>query len=391
MVMIYRSPPLTSEDLAVRREILDMRRELANLLRAPRRWQGGLRRTMLARALRGSNSIEGYVVAEDDAAAALDDDEPLSADQRTFAEIRGYRQAMGYVLQMASDPHFRFDTSGLRSMHFMMLAHDLSKSPGQYRTGAIYVHDERTDQHVYEGPDERHVPELMEEFAASLRADSEVDPLVRGAMAHLNLVMIHPFRDGNGRMARATQTLVLAREAIVEPAFSSIEEWLGENTEDYYRVLALTGRGSWQPRADPHLWVSFNLRAHHMQAQTVARRVDEASAIWVELDELSASHALPERVTSLLYDAVIGYRLRRLAYTKHAGVEQRTATRDLARLVEAGLLLPRGETRGRFYVAGDVLTELHRRCRERRRPLVDPYPWMRPELAKVPSDGVQPL
>jgi hypothetical protein len=69
MVMIYRSPPLTSEDLSVRGAILDMRRELAVVLRTPRRWQGGLRRTMLARALRGSNSIEGYVVGEDDAAA----------------------------------------------------------------------------------------------------------------------------------------------------------------------------------------------------------------------------------------------------------------------------------------------------------------------------------
>jgi Fic family protein len=52
-------------------------------------------------------------------------------------------------------------------------------------------------------------------------------------MAHLNLVMIHPFRDGNGRMARALATLVLTRSDIGEPEFCSIEEWLGANTEDY--------------------------------------------------------------------------------------------------------------------------------------------------------------
>jgi Fic family protein len=49
-------------------------------------------------------------------------------------------------------------------------------------------------------------------------------------MAHLNLVVIHPFRDGNGRMARALATLVLSRSDIGEPEFSSIEEWLGANT-----------------------------------------------------------------------------------------------------------------------------------------------------------------
>jgi Fic family protein len=216
--MIYASPSITSEDRDVLAQIHEMRRQLANVLRTPRRWQGGLRRTMLARAIRGSNSIEGYLVAEDDAAAALDDDNPLSADEQTWAEIRGYRQALGYVLQMAGDPHFTIDTSVLRSMHYMMLAHDLSKSPGQYRTGPIFVHDDRRELVVYEGPDAGRVPSLMGELAADLQADADIDPLVRGAMAHLNLAMIHPFRDGNGRMARALQTQGYAKITLSDRA-----------------------------------------------------------------------------------------------------------------------------------------------------------------------------
>lgn len=379
--MIYGNPDLTPEDRTVLAGIHEMRSQLAKVMRAPRRWQGGLRRTMLARAIRGSNSIEGYLVDEDDAAAALDDEAPLSADERTWAEIRGYRQALGYVLQMAGDPHFSIDTSAMRGMHYMMLAHELSKSPGQYRTGPIYVPDEKHDLVVYEGPAAGRVPALMEELAAGLRADIDVDPLVRGAMAHLNLVMIHPYRDGNGRMARALQTLTISRQAIVEPAFSSIEEWLGHNTDDYYRVLALTGQGSWRPRSDAHLWAAFNLRAHHMQAQTVAQRVDEASEIWKELDELISAGQLPERTTGMLYEAVLGYRIRRTGYMKITGVEKHTATRDLGRLADVGLLEPRGETRGRHYVAGPRLRELSEGCRKRRRPIVDPYPWMRARLA----------
>ncbi len=378
--MIYETPSLGLGDVAVLDEIHDMRRELAAMLRVPRRWQGGLRRTMLARAIRGSNSIEGYVVDEDDAAAALDDEEPLGADERTFAEIRGYRHALGFVLQLAGDPHFAIDASGLRGMHYMMLAHDLAKSPGQYRTGPIFVQDDRTDRRVYEGPDAELVPALMEALATRLRHEPEVDPIVRAAMAHLNLVMIHPFRDGNGRMARALQTLVLSREAIVEPAFFSIEEWLGRSTDDYYRILLVTGQGEWRPKNDAGLWVSFNLRAHHMQAQTVAQRVDEVSAVWQELDELTAEHQLPDRVTGLLYEAVLGYRLRRSGYIKLSGVEQRTATRDLATLTDLGLLRATGERRGRRYVAAKPLMEVRERCRENRRPVSDPYPWMTTQL-----------
>ncbi|BCB86949.1 Fic family protein [Phytohabitans suffuscus] len=383
--MIYTSPPLTAEDRSVLAEIHEMRRRLAGILRAPRRWQGGLRRTMLARAIRGSNSIEGYLVEEDDAAAALDDEQPLSADQRTWAEIRGYRQALGYVLQMAGDPHFAIDTTSIRSMHYMMLAHDLSKSPGQYRTGPIYVHDEKRDLVVYEGPESGRVPALMEELATSLQSDMDVDPLIRGAMAHLNLVMIHPFRDGNGRMARALQTLTISRQTILEPAFSSVEEWLGHNTDDYYQVLAMTGQGSWRPRADAHIWAAFNLRAHHMQAQTTARRVVEASEIWAELDTVVAANQLPDRVSGILYEAVLGYRIRRSSYMKLAEIEKHTATRDLGRLSDLGLLHPRGETRGRYYLAGDPLRELREECRNRRPALTDPYPWLRARLVEPAS------
>lgn len=378
---IFSTPQPDLEDQQVLEQIHAFRSELAEVLRMPRRWAGGLRRSMLARAIQGSNSIEGYEVELDDAAAALDDEEALSADQRTFAEIRGYRQALGYVLAMAKDPDFRLDVSAVRGMHFMMLSHDLSKSPGSYRQGAVYVHDEVTGENVYEGPSAEQVPGLVAELMEVLAGDGGVDPLVDAAMAHLNLVMIHPFRDGNGRMARALQTLVLSRGGIGEPAFSSIEEWLGGNTEDYYRVLAATGAGSWRPERSAELWVKFNLRAHHIQAQTVRRRYREAGKLWLAFDQLIEQFGLAERVADELFDASLGFRIRRSTYVRRAEIEQRTATRDLARLTELNLLRPVGETKGRHYVMGERLASLVQDVLSTRERLVDPYPWMRERLA----------
>jgi Fic family protein len=195
--------------------------------------------------------------------------------------------------------------------------------------------------------------------------------------------MIHPFRDGNGRMARALQTLVLSRGGIGEPAFSSIEEWLGSNTEDYYRVLAATGAGAWHPERSAALWVKFNLRAHHIQAQTVRRRYHEAGKLWQAFDKLIEEFGLAERVADELFDASLGFRIRRSTYVRRAGIEERTATRDLARLTELNLLRPVGETKGRHYVMGDRLVELVQKSLSTREPLVDPYPWMRERLAAV--------
>jgi Fic family protein len=380
---LYTAPPLTSEDEAVLGEIHRLRRELRFVLRTPRRWEGGLRRSTLARNIRGSNSIEGYDVAEDDAAAAIDGEEPFGADEGTFLEIQGYRQALGYVLAMSEADYATFDTTELRAMHYMMLSHDLSKSPGRYRKGPIYVYDERSDRIVYDAPDAADIPELMEALAASLHTGLNSDPVIRSAMAHLNLVMIHPFRDGNGRMARALATLVLTRSDIGEPEFSSIEEWLGANTEDYYSVLAHTGHGTWHPRADAHLWLAFSLRAHHIQAQTVARRVNEAGATWDEIEQLAAEHGLPERGLDALFDAALGYRVRRGGYAKRAGITDQTATRDLAALASAGVLLAQGTGRGRYYVAGPPIREIRERRRSERKPLNDPYPWMHAKLAET--------
>jgi Fic family protein len=381
---IYRAPPLTRDDDDILSEIHQMRKELRHVLRTPRRWEGGLRRSALARAIQGSNSIEGYQVAEDDAAAAVDGEGPISADEKTFLEIQGYRQPLGYVLAMGDDDYATFDATEIRAMHYMMLSHDQSKSPGRYRKGPIYVRDERRDLVVYEGPDAPQVPVLIDALVESLHTGVSSDPVVRSAMAHLNLVMIHPFRDGNGRMARALATSVLTRSDIGEPEFSSIEEWLGANADDYYSVLAHTGQGSWQPRDDAHLWLTFNLRAHHMQAQTVARRVEEADATWIELDQLVTEHDLPERVIDAMFDAVLGYRVRRATYLKRAEVTDQTATRDLATLATAGILTPHGNGRGRYYTAGEPLTQIQQRRRARREPLRDPYPRMRAILSRPP-------
>lgn len=378
---LFAPPVLDIEDSAVIDEVHAMREQLRHMLATPRRWQGGLRRTLFARAIRGSNSIEGYHVSVEDAVAAVDDAQPLGTDETTWHEVVGYRHAMGYVLRLGQDPDFVHQPSVLRGMHYMLLSHDLSKSPGHYRQGPIFVQDAGSGRQVYEGPDHELVPDLVDELCAGMEQSQGDDVLVTAAMAHLNLVMIHPFRDGNGRMARALQTLVLARGSIVAPEFASIEEWLGRNTQDYYRVLAWTGNGSWNPLRDTHLWVKFNLRAHHMQTQTVRWRTDFARALWHRLEEVADGHGLPDRTVHALYDAATSIRFRRPTYVALADVEPRTATRDLAQMVGAGLLEGRGATRARVYSAGEPLRRIAAEVAGGQPSIADPYPSLMGELA----------
>ena len=372
--MLFQPPSLTDAERSVIERIDDVREALRYQLTTQRRWVGLLRRVMLARAVRGSNSIEGYNVSLDDAVAAIAGGAPTDSTSEAWAAVSGYRDAMTYVVQLADDPHFRYDEALIRGLHFMMLKHDLDGSPGRWRPGPVYVLDERNQEIVYVGPEAMAVPDLMRQFTVDLQEDDgSVPVMVRGAMAHLNLVMIHPFRDGNGRMARCMQTLVLAREGIVAPPFWSIEEYLGVNTDAYYRVLAEVGQGSWQPDRDARPWVRFVLTAHYIQAQTLVRRAQEAERRWEVVSREVERRGLPERSVAGVFNAAMGFRLRNATYREAADVSEAVAGRDLRAIADAGLLAAVGERRGRSYVATPRLRALEESIRQPRSPIGDPF------------------
>ena len=378
---IFETPPLEDAELRVCQTIQDLRSELSFQVRQPQRWVGQLRRMTLARATQGSNSIEGYAASLEDVLAVEGGEEPLEANRETALALAGYRDAMTYILQLTQDPTAGAADEGLlKSLHFMMIKHDLKKNPGRWRPGAIYVRREPSGRQVYEGPPHEDVPALVGSMLKALEED-EAPVLVRAAMAHLNLVMIHPFSDGNGRMGRALQTLVLARDQIVDPVFSSIEEYLGRNTEAYYDVLQEVGRGSWQPHNDARPWVRFCLTAHYRQARTLLRRVETTEHLWLACLELTQRYGLPERMVGPLLDAAQGVRMRRATYmgsVEVVGGEEispQTATRDLAELVQEGLLVAHGERRARIYTASETLKDVWRTIRAGRPPRADEDPF----------------
>ena len=372
--MLFIAPNLLDQEREVLGKVEDLRKTLGYALSASRKWTGLLRRNMFAKAIQGSNTIEGYNVTVDDAIAIAEDQEPLDAEAETWAALKGYRNALSYVLQLADDPHFSYSADLLRGLHFMMLHYDPSRNPGRWRPGPTAVRNDQKGEVVYEGPPAEDVPGLIQELMPSLNETiSGVPSLVRAAMAHLNLVMIHPFKDGNGRMARCLQTLVLAREGILAKDFCSIEEYLGRNTPDYYAVLGTVGGGSWHPERDARPWIRFCLKAHFFQATTLLRRTREMERLWDALEREVQARGLPERAMVALSDGAMGYRVRNATYRVGAGgVSENLASRDLKQLVAAGLLIPHGERRGRHYLGSPVLRLLRERIREPRG-IEDPF------------------
>jgi Fic family protein len=380
---VFQTPELRQDEREVLELIASLQEQMSGLAE-PRRWVGSLRRMSFARAVQGSNSIEGYDASLDDVVAAVADEPTLGTDQETQLALIGYRDAMTYVLQIADDETLALDEGLLKSLHFMMLHHELRKNPGRWRLGEIFVRQHSGGEIVYEGPEADLLPELISAMLSQL-GEEDAPVHIKAAMAHLNLVMIHPFSDGNGRIARCLQTLVLARDRILAPVFSSIEEFLGRNTETYYNVLAEVGAGAWNPHHDARPWVRFCLRAHYLQARTSVRRREEIEHLWNACAELAKRESLPERCASGLIDAAYGFRIRRGGYKSAVEVSlaeeisDLTATRDLKAMVDRGLLETVGERRARYYLGSESLLELRAQIRASRLPkaVEDPFAVVR--------------
>lgn len=377
--MIFETPELREDERDVLKLIADLRDQLQDRVAEPRRWAGTLRRMTFARAVQGSNSIEGYNASLDDVVAAVEGEPTLDANEETQLALAGYRDAMTYVLQIASDDALEVDEGLLKSLHFMMIKHDLRKNPGQWRPGDIYVQNAE-DERVYKGPPNDEVPHLIAEMLRDLQGN-ESPVLVKAAMAHLNLVLIHPFSDGNGRMARCLQTLVLARDQVLAPIFSSVEEFLGRNTDAYYDLLAEVGDGAWHPERDARPWVRFCMRAHFLQIRTMQRRRAEIEELWNGCVALAEGHRLAERCAAALVDTAYGLRIRRGSYRTAVAdmtgeeISEQSASRDLKTMVDLAVLTPVGERRARYYLAGDETRALRKAIRAKREPMASDDPF----------------
>ena len=272
---------------------------------------------------------------------------PRTLDDETRMAISGYRDAMTYVIQQAREAPV-IDASMLRAMNFMITRHDLSSNPGLWRPGPVWVNDP-DGRAVYEAPERSLVEPLVAELLHQIAGGGD-HVIVVAAMAHLNLVLVHPFSDGNGRVARCLQSLVLGCEGLLSPEFLSIEEYLGRNTSAYYAALREVSRGRWSPGRSAHPWIEFCITAHYRQAMTLRRRIRELEALWDRCEQLATRHRLPGRTVAALVDAAQGWRLRRSLYLTitEASIGEKVspavATRDLTAMARAGLLHPRGET-----------------------------------------------
>lgn len=352
--MLIAAPPITP-DLDERLLQLDaLHAELGDELTRPGPWVGTLRRLARAIAVESSTAIEGFHVPHDDAVSLVSGTAAAPPGDVNRLAVASYARAMEHVAVMADDPGFHWLDRVILDLHFDTCRFQRDKRPGRWRDDQVGI--VRGDGRViYMAPPAADVPGLMQEVVDWLAdGDRTSHAVIRAAMAHLHVAAVHPFRDGNGRVARIVQSLVLAREGILAPELASIEQYLGEHTTDYYAVLRQVNGSSYRAEADAHPWIDFCLTAHLEQGRRRLAELHEAAMRWTRLAGLAKERRWPERIVIAL-DQALTAGTDRARYAAEAEIALATATGDLRRLLDAGLLVQGGAGRSVRYAPSAAL------------------------------------
>jgi Fic family protein len=187
----------------------------------------------------------------------------------------------------------------------------------------------------YEAPPAVRIADEMAKFLAWFNHPGDMDPLLMAGLAHLWFVTIHPFEDGNGRIARAIADMVLARSEKTGKRFYSMSAQIRQDRKDYYSTLERSQKGE----LDITLWQAWFLaclkRAIEGSEETLSAVLNKAR-FWERYSQTS----LNERQIKMLNTLLDGFEgnLTTSKWGAMAKCSQDTAHRDITDLIKRGAL-----------------------------------------------------
>ena len=187
----------------------------------------------------------------------------------------------------------------------------------------------------FEAPPSDAVPAMMEQFVQWINRNDQTDPVLRAAIAHLWFVTIHPFDDGNGRMARIITEMMLARADKTAKRFYSLSAQIMRRKKDYYDALEQAQKGPID--ITPWLmWFIEALREALEQGLKTTDRVIQKTEFWARHKDTEMNDR-QRKVINRLWDGFEG-KLTTQKYAKINHCSQDTALRDIQSLIEKRIL-----------------------------------------------------
>lgn len=332
-------PKQDTETKAVLKKCITARAALAELNQAAKLItnQAVLINTLPLLEAKSSSEIENIVTTMDKLFQYADDD---NAPDGATKEALRYRAALYEGYKGLEDRPLSTNTA-------IAICSQIKGAEMQVRqvSGTALANAE-TNKIIYTPPEgESLLRGKLSNWEVFIHNETELDPLVRLAVAHYQFEAIHPFTDGNGRTGRIINSLYLIQEGLLNLPILYLSRYIIQNKQEYYRLLLdVTKSENWEE------WILFMLEGIEQTAQWTNNKIDSI----VQLEKHTREYVkekLPKIYSHELIELLFEQPYCRIANLVDKGIAKRqTASTYLKQLTEAGVLVDQGTGREKIFV-----------------------------------------
>lgn len=288
--------------------------------------------------------IEGTHLSLDQSERLISGEKMQGVDAEDVKELLNYRKAFDFVADYVFG-RGKITEGLIREIH-RHLVEDVrgnSAQPGRYRTIQNYVANSKTKEIIYTPPTPYDVPILMAELTDWLQNEETIPPVLTAGIAHFQLVHIHPFVDGNGRTSRLLSTLCLYRFGYDFKKLFTISEYYDRNRQDYYQALQSVRNNN----MDMTSWLEYFCKALETQMHEIQFKGSQA----MKLDVLMLEYKLSSRQKQALERMISNKKQFTIQDFEIIcpGITRRSLQRDLADLIDKGLIKQEGNKKAAHY------------------------------------------
>lgn len=311
-------------------------------------WEKEFKQDAIVRSAYHGTHIEGNPLHKDDAKDILLGKEVVGRP-RDIQEIINYRKVIELIDDEAKRKIDKITEPLIKKLHRTIVANILTgDSSGEYRLKQVVIRNSQTGEVTFRPPPPIEIPFLIREFLYWLNRDAtgEIHPVLRAGIAHHELVRIHPFIDGNGRIARVLATLILLLGGYDIRRFFSLEEYYDKDAASYYQNLQKASGG------DLTSWLEYFTLGASSEFEKIKEKILKMSKD-VKLKERFGGQQiyLTERQMKLVeYIQEVGYFQNKSFQTVFPDVSEDTILRDIQELTKKGLIKKIGSTKSARYV-----------------------------------------
>lgn len=238
-----------------------------------------LRRLALVRMSQSSTAIEGNALNLHQV-EALVAGKKVDAPQRDIYEVKNYLSALKYIEKIVKN-NKKINKRIFLQIHKLVTQNTLPKDKsGLFRQGPVYIVRHFlgfNKKVVYTAPSSLKVPILVDNLISWLnnKETADINPIIIAGIVHQEIAAIHPFTDGNGRLARAISTLVLYQRGYDFRRLFALEDYYNLNREEYYKAIN-TGE-IYKKDKDLTSWLSYFVLGFKEEINSVKFKVQQIS------------------------------------------------------------------------------------------------------------------